>query len=456
MSDVDSFSVNENYENYFKKNLKQNNEVDFENLKNSDENPVKNSQIDYLNTISEIEQFLKVTNSENPNQRELINKIKSKNNDLSKIGLDAIKESTQRTYFENDAKHTSSDQKYIKKINEVIDDLIEQKTRIVNLELGEYKLQNSKLENSLVDLKQKSINDEKKDLTELILKISKTISLNGQQTIDALELQLEFEKLMGHSLKNQINEILSDLIKSVNDQEFKIKKLRSENYEKEIKLNQTERLSAIGELTSRVAHDLRNPLSVMKGSIDLLKIKNKINFDESLSRHYEIMSRAISRMSAQIEDVLDFIRPTPLKVSKNSLLETIRHSMEKLKMSNKIKLELPEKDVELEYDDKKIDVVFDNLLTNSKQAIDGEGKISITFEEMENDIIVNIQDSGPGIPEDIIDSIFDPLVTTKQTGTGLGLASCLRIIQEHHGSISVKSNPTVFSITLPKSQKNYA
>ena len=129
--------------------------------------------------------------------------------------------------------------------------------------------------------------------------------------------------------------------------------------------------------------------------------------------------------------------------------------MEKAKMNESIKIELPQNDVELEYDDKKLDVVFDNLLTNSKQAINAEGKIVIIFEELENSVIVKIQDSGEGIPEDIIDTIFDPLVTTKQTGTGLGLASCQRIIQEHGGSISVKNNPTQFTITLPKSQDYY-
>ena len=78
------------------------------------------------------------------------------------------------------------------------------------------------------------------------------------------------------------------------------------------------------------------------------------------------------------------------------------------------------------------------------------GYITIRIKETENDLIFEFEDSGPGIPKNILPKIFDPLFTTKASGTGLGLLSCKNIVEEHNGSISVKNNPTVFTVKLPK------
>lgn len=406
----------------------------------------------YPNTIAELKRFVKLSNLGRFDQLSINNKLDGNNDELIENKLRENGETIDEIFLNNE-EITPLQGNSIEKLNQIIDSILKQKIQILHLELDEYLLQNKKLNQSLTELKEKSKNNGDQSLIPLINEINNEVIHNGKQTTDVVKLQVEFENLLAENIKNQIESIIQNLEEAKKDYQDKIKFLQDEINQKAIKLNQSERLSAIGELTSRVAHDLRNPLSVMKGSIDLLKIKNKIDFDESRSRHYEIMDRAINRMSAQIEDVLDFIRPIPLKVSENHLLETIKSSMEKAKISQRIDVELPQTDVCLEYDDKKMDVVFDNLLTNAKQAIEGKGKISIKIEETENSVSVKIVDSGPGIHKDIIESIFDPLVTTKQTGTGLGLASCLRIVQDHGGNISVTNNPTTFTITLPKRQK---
>ncbi|AJW71311.1 ATP-binding protein [Nitrosopumilus adriaticus] len=91
-----------------------------------------------------------------------------------------------------------------------------------------------------------------------------------------------------------------------------------------------------------------------------------------------------------------------------------------------------------------------NLIINGIQAIDGKGEIKINCEEHANEIMISIQDSGKGIPSDMKEHIFEPLFTTKQQGTGLGLASVASIVRGHNGIISVTSPPTIFTITLPK------
>jgi len=97
-----------------------------------------------------------------------------------------------------------------------------------------------------------------------------------------------------------------------------------------------------------------------------------------------------------------------------------------------------------------MEIVLINLLLNSIQSIDqNQGTISIRIKQINKNAIIEIEDSGLGIPEDIINDIFKPLVTTKQKGTGLGLASCKNIIEQHGGSISFQNNPTVFTVTIP-------
>ena len=111
---------------------------------------------------------------------------------------------------------------------------------------------------------------------------------------------------------------------------------------------------------------------------------------------------------------------------------------------------MPENDIEFLFDKDKIDVVFDNLITNAKQAMKNGGKITLKLSESNDQVKILVEDSGPGIPNDVLPKIFEPLITTKQSGTGLGLASVKSIIEQHGGTISVKNNPTTFTIVLPK------
>ena len=101
-------------------------------------------------------------------------------------------------------------------------------------------------------------------------------------------------------------------------------------------------------------------------------------------------------------------------------------------------------------DKSKIKSVFSNLITNSIQSIEKEGKITVSIENELNFLNISFEDSGPGITEDVLAKIFQPLFTTKVSGTGLGLGICKNIIEEHGGKISVHNSPTTFTIKLPK------
>ena len=132
------------------------------------------------------------------------------------------------------------------------------------------------------------------------------------------------------------------------------------------------------------------------------------------------------------------------------LSEIISESSDSLAIPDNIKLILPKNNVELNCDPKKLATAFTNLILNAIQAIDGKGTIEITAEENKGTVIIQVKDSGKGIPQENIDNIFEPSFAIKQQGTGLGLSGVKSIIDAHNGTILVSSKPIIFTITLPK------
>jgi signal transduction histidine kinase len=214
----------------------------------------------------------------------------------------------------------------------------------------------------------------------------------------------------------------------------------------------SERLSAIGELSGRLAHDLRNPLSVMKMSIDLIKQtpQETTISDEKITKRIDLIEKSIDRISHQVDDVLGYVRNSPLKLTNVSISKVIENSLEKVNVPKDIEVSIADNDTKIDCDVDKIDAVFINLIVNSIQAMPDGGKIEIKISNEDNLVILKFIDSGTGIPDDNLSKVFDPLFTTKQKGTGLGLASCKNIVELHQGEISVSNNPTTFTIMLPK------
>ena len=212
-----------------------------------------------------------------------------------------------------------------------------------------------------------------------------------------------------------------------------------------------EKFKTIGLLSGKISHDIRNPLSVIKGSVDLLKsnnpeiaLKEKTRFDD--------IDDSIKRINHQISDILSFLRTRKLEISTNSVLEIVDSVIRDLKPPQNIVIEKPENHIQIDCDLISIKSVFTNILLNAIQAIKDGGKISIKTVEESDSISINFENTGPTIPEKLFSKIFEPLFTTKMEGTGLGLPSCKKIIEDHGGMISVQNNPVTFKITLPKSK----
>src|SRR3972149_5367734 len=158
----------------------------------------------------------------------------------------------------------------------------------------------------------------------------------------------------------------------------------------------------------------------------------------------------IFKAEKQIEDVLEFLEIRGLEIQRTEISDILNSVSSVILIPPEIKLTVDRKYIELECDIKKIETVFINLILNAIQAIEKEGWIRISTLQQDGYVIINVEDTGPGIPPNVIDRVFDPLVTTKQTGTGLGLSSCKIIVEQHGGSISLKVNPTIFTVKLPK------
>lgn len=216
----------------------------------------------------------------------------------------------------------------------------------------------------------------------------------------------------------------------------------------------TNKMTVVGEMSSKMVHDIKNPLTVIKVQVDLLKLRYSKEEDLTLLNSLERMDRAVNRITNQISDILNFIRDTPTTFEKNSIIKILNDSICSINKPDNIIIDLPTNDLIIKCDATKLQRAFINIIVNSIQVLENGGTITIQILEQDNDAIIQISDSGPGIPPEVLPKIFGLLFTTKKDGTGLGLPICKRIIEEeHNGTIQVENNPTRFIIKIPKTQQ---
>lgn len=221
----------------------------------------------------------------------------------------------------------------------------------------------------------------------------------------------------------------------------------------EEELSSMQKMKVIGELSSHLAHDIRNPLGIITNEMELLK--PELEQSEEKRKSYERVQRAIRRINHQITDILNFVKKQPQKMACVDLSEIISLAINNIVIPDNIKVNHTKNSISVTCDPYHVETLFVNLILNGINAISGNGEINISMIEQDNDVIIEVQDSGNGIPTETFERIFDPLFTTRQFGTGLGLAICKNIVEMHRGKISAKNNPTTFTVQLPKSPKPF-
>ena len=227
-----------------------------------------------------------------------------------------------------------------------------------------------------------------------------------------------------------------------------IKALRQE-------MQRKEKLAAIGGLAAGIAHEIRNPLSSVKGMATYFK--NRFTADPDASQAAEVMVQETERLNRVINELLEFARPSQINARPSDINAVIDHSIKLIRQ------DAEDQGVELDtnkaadlpaahIDPDRVVQCLLNLYLNAIQAMEAGGRITAeTGLSPEGAVMVQIADTGPGIAREDLSRIFDPYFTTKSTGTGLGLAIVHKIIEDHGGRITVNSTPgrgTVFSIYL--------
>ncbi|MGP1437943.1 MAG: two-component system sensor histidine kinase NtrB [Treponema sp.] len=233
----------------------------------------------------------------------------------------------------------------------------------------------------------------------------------------------------------------------------------------EKKLNEikTQRLESLARLTTAAAsisHEIKNPLAAISIHVQLAKkmVCSCDIFNEKMKKHFSVIEEEIDRLNTIVVDFLFAVRPIKFDfrlVNINAVIASLVSTFQdEFKAYNiKIEVELNEALPLLQGDERFLRQALINIIVNSKYAMMEHGGIlNITTTQEENSLIVLISDSGCGIPHDILDKIFEPYFTTKDSGTGLGLTMTYKVIKEHGGDIHVYSDlgkGATFKISLP-------
>ena len=229
----------------------------------------------------------------------------------------------------------------------------------------------------------------------------------------------------------------------------------------EERLRRKERLASLGSMAATVSHELRNPLGVVRASIYTVK-ERTLNKGLGVERALERMERSIDRCVGIIGDLLDFARVKDLMREATNVDAWLGEFLAEQELPQGILLRSQlASGARLTFDRERLERAVGNLIANAVQALndphwqrpeDLPAEIVVRTGMAGGHVEIAVSDTGPGIPDDVLPRIFDPLFTTRNFGVGLGLALVRQILQQHRGSVAVERNPaggTTFVLRLP-------
>jgi len=276
-----------------------------------------------------------------------------------------------------------------------------------------------------------------------------------------VELQQKISQLGSGDLSVNVsfahrNDEIGDLGRNFNQM---VEQLRESRVEIErlhrTQMSRAEHLATLGEMATGLAHEIRNPLAGIAGVIEI--IGRDLPATSPARTVVKDVRQEIARINHIVTDLLQTARPHPPTVRKSDLNTTVEHAVmlgrqQALAKSVEIALHKDPTLPEIEHDSDQMHQVLLNLLLNSLQAIDQNGKITVSLESQGKTAVVQVIDNGRGIAPDHLPNIFRPFYTTKGDGTGLGLSLARRIVEDHQGRIDVSSTlgkGTTFAVILP-------
>ncbi|MFO0970461.1 MAG: ATP-binding protein [Gemmataceae bacterium] len=243
----------------------------------------------------------------------------------------------------------------------------------------------------------------------------------------------------------------------------KVEQVAEQLQRQQRELLRAEQLSLVGQLAAGVAHEIRNPLTGIKMLVEAAARPNTprpLNGDD-----LQVIVREVRRLEQTVQGFLNFARLPRPKTAPCALQAIIRDACDLAQgRANEqrvnLTMHMPDEPVIVTVDADQIQTVLVNLIMNALDAVGRDGRIELRLDAPENGAVrLSISDSGPGIPAEIQNKLFQPFTTTKPNGTGLGLYLSARILDEHHGSIAARNLPeggSRFTIALPMATKETA
>jgi signal transduction histidine kinase len=259
----------------------------------------------------------------------------------------------------------------------------------------------------------------------------------------------DFDQQLSLSRRDEIGELATSFNTMISN-------LRSRTEE----LVQSEKLSAVGQLAAGLAHDVKNPLAVIKGVAEELNYEIDDGADDdSIKSYLTIIRENADRANNILTDLMKFSRQSTFSFEAQDIIESVKQAVRLTdflahKANVEITMDFDPPEIILEYDEQQIEQVLVNLIQNAIQAMPEGGDLKINVRTDTEDCYISVEDSGQGIPEEFLKKVFEPFFTTKPKGegTGLGLAVVYGIVENHKGNISVSSKVgvgTTFVIKLP-------
>ncbi len=273
-------------------------------------------------------------------------------------------------------------------------------------------------------------------------------SVEGDRADKLQEITYSFEngeeKILEFTVKNNINE----------NMHLAVFRDVTEKRELEEQLRKSDTLNVVGELAAGIAHEIRNPMTSLKGFIQLLEG----NMKDDYSMYFNVITSELSRIESIITEFLILARPQAIKYLKKDISIIMSDTIELLSaqailVNVQMKLKVEEQLPLIYCEPNQLKQVFINVLKNAIEVMPDGGQVDVEIRRRDEDhLTVSIKDRGFGIPEDKIKRLGQPFYTTKERGTGLGLMVSYKIIEEHNGTVEVESKEgkgTTFHITLP-------
>lgn len=220
-------------------------------------------------------------------------------------------------------------------------------------------------------------------------------------------------------------------------------------------LKRADRLSAIGQLSASIAHEIRNPLASIEGAVNVLE---KPQTSEEMRQEFrEIIRKECRRLNQLLTNLLDFARPRMPQYQEveidqllGSVIGLVVHAAGQSGVS--LRKELPLDLTRVECDSEQLKQVILNLVMNAIHAMPDGGEVLLAARQQDSNILIQVKDQGVGIAEEDVEKIFDPFFSTKKGGTGLGLSVAHRIVSQHNGTLTATRNADkgmTFSVLLP-------